>query len=415
MNMNETVTAVNPASPPASPQPIRLHLNGEWVQRSATPRTHLGDFVREQCGLTGTHLGCEHGVCGACTVMVDGQPVRSCITFAVACDSKSVRTIEGYTDDPWMARLREAFSREHALQCGYCTPGMLATAYDIVRRLPDADEARIRVELSGNLCRCTGYVGIVRAIASVLASLKADPVADAALAPAAPAASAIPAAPEPRAAAMPRFAVAAAAAATPTPAQPAAVAAPAADDKRKGWSRIEDSFSVAFAPEQVWAFMADVQALASCLPGAHVTESDGRSVKGGIAIKFGPISAAFNGSASLERIDATRSGILRGAGTDTISKSRAKGDIGYRVVGLEEGGTRVEIVLEHMLQGPLAQFSRSGLVKDFVSRMVADFGRNLAARMGGAGPDALPAAQISVGRTLASIVWARIRRLFGGR
>jgi carbon-monoxide dehydrogenase small subunit len=368
--------------------------------------------VREQCGLTGTHLGCEHGVCGACTVMVDGQPLRSCITFAVACDSKSVRTIEGYADDPWMARLRDAFSREHALQCGYCTPGMLTTAYDIVRRLPDADEARIRVELSGNLCRCTGYVGIVRAIRSVLASLKTDPVAGAALAPAAPAAPASAAAPAPRTGAMPRFAAGAASAAAPTPVQPAATPA---DDQRKGWSRIEDSFSVQFAPEQVWAFMADVQALASCLPGAHVTESDGRSVKGGIAIKFGPISAAFNGSASLERDDATRSGTLRGAGTDTISKSRAKGDIGYRVVGLEQGGARVEIVLEHMLQGPLAQFSRSGLVKDFVSRMVADFGRTLAARMGGTQPDALPAAQISVGRTLASIVWARIKRLFGGR
>jgi carbon-monoxide dehydrogenase small subunit len=327
----------------------------------------------------------------------------------VACDSKSVRTIEGYTDDPWMARLRDAFSREHALQCGYCTPGMLATAYDIVRRLPDADEARIRVELSGNLCRCTGYVGIVRAIASVLASLKADPVADAPLAPAAPAVAVAPAV---RAAAMPRFAAGAGSPAAPTPAQPAALPA-ATDDNRKGWSRIEDSFSVAFAPEQVWAFMADVQALASCLPGAHVTESDGKSVKGGIAIKFGPIAAAFNGSASLERDDARRSGTLRGAGTDTISKSRAKGDIGYRVVALEQGGARVEIVLEHMLQGPLAQFSRSGLVKDFVSRMVADFGRNLAARMGGAEPDALPAAQISVGRTLVSIVWARIKRLFG--
>jgi carbon-monoxide dehydrogenase small subunit len=310
-----------------------------------------------------------------------------------------------------MARLRDAFSREHALQCGYCTPGMLATAYDIVRRLPAADEARIRVELSGNLCRCTGYVGIVRAIASVLASLKADPVADAPLAPAAPA---IAVAPEVRAAAMPRFAASAGSPPAAAPVQPAAVLAAAADDNRKGWSRIEDSFSVAFAPEQVWAFMADVQALASCLPGAQVTESDGKTVKGGIAIKFGPISAAFNGSASLERDDANRSGTLRGAGTDTISKSRAKGDIGYRVVGLEQGGARVEIVLEHMLQGPLAQFSRSGLVKDFVSRMIADFGRNLAARMGGVEPDALPAAHISVARTLLSIVWARIKRLFGG-
>jgi carbon-monoxide dehydrogenase small subunit len=391
------------------PQPIRLQLNGKWVQHAAAPRTHLGDFVREQCGLTGTHLGCEHGVCGACTIMVEGQPVRSCITFAVACDSKSVRTIEGYDDDPWMARLRSAFSREHALQCGYCTPGMLATAYDIVRRLPDADEARIRVELSGNLCRCTGYVGIVRAIASVLAGLKTDPVAGAAVVRPAPASAAAVPTPD---AGMPRFTAVAGMPAAAARAQPAA-APGAPDENRKGWSRMEDSFSVDFPPDQVWAFMADVHALASCLPGAEVAESDGKTVKGGIRIKFGPIAAAFNGSASLERDDANRAGILRGAGTDTISKSRAKGDIGYRVVRLENGGARVEITLEHMLQGPLAQFSRSGLVKDFVARMIADFGRNLAARMGGTAADALPSSQISVVATLLSIVWARIKRPFG--
>jgi carbon-monoxide dehydrogenase small subunit len=404
MKMNEAMTAGQ-----AGPQPIRLQLNGSWVEHAATPRTHLGDFVREQCGQTGTHLGCEHGVCGACTVMVEGQPVRSCITFAVACQGKTVRTIEGYDDDPWMARLRAAFSQEHALQCGYCTPGMLATAYDIVRRLPDADEERIRVELSGNLCRCTGYIGIVRAIAEVLAGLKADPVAGAAIAPPAPAAVA---APREAAAGMPKFAASAGLPAAAASAQPAA-APDTPEESRKGWSRMEDSFSVEFPPDRVWAFMADVHALASCLPGAEVTESDGKTVKGRIAIKFGPIAAAFNGSASLERDDASRAGTLRGAGTDTISKSRAKGDIGYRVVGLENGGARVEITLEHMLQGPLAQFSRSGLVKDFVARMIADFGRNLAARMGGTAADALPAAQISVAATLLSIVWARIKRLFG--
>jgi carbon-monoxide dehydrogenase small subunit len=158
-----------PLSATSRSQTVRLHLNGELVEKTATARTHLADFVRDQCGLTGTHLGCEQGVCGSCTVMLDNQPIRACITLAAACQDRSVQTIEGYGDDSAMASLRAAFSREHALQCGYCTPGMLATAYDIVRRLPDADEARIRVELSGNLCRCTGYVGIVRAIQSVLA------------------------------------------------------------------------------------------------------------------------------------------------------------------------------------------------------------------------------------------------------
>ena len=127
--------------------------------------------------------------------------------------------------------------------------------------------------------------------------------------------------------------------------------------------------------------------------------------------RSGPISAAFNGTAVQERDDAAKTGMLRGAGTDTISQSRAKGDIGYRVVALAPGKTRVEITLDHMLQGPLAQFSRSGLVKDFVSRMVADFGRNGAARLGGSA--ALPAAQISVSRTMLSVIWSRIKRLFG--
>jgi carbon-monoxide dehydrogenase small subunit len=421
MNMNDNIKA----ELGAGPQTIRLHLNGQLVQREATPRTHLGDFVREQCGLTGTHLGCEHGVCGACTVLLDDKPVRSCITFAVACDSKAVRTIEGYGDDPLMARLRDAFWREHALQCGYCTPGMLATAYDIVRRLPDADEKRIRVELSGNLCRCTGYVGIVRAIQSVLADLKANPPV---ALPGAPAQLADNAAPPEKlrtfAAADTGLALAAAPTLSPSVPSVSSVSSvpPSAVDLfgqspsaegRKGWSHIEDSFTVDFAPEQVWAFMTDVQALASCLPGAEIIESDGKTVKGRIAIKFGPISAAFNGSAVLERDDANRVGILRGAGTDTVSHSRAKGDVGYSVTGLAQAGrTRVDITLDHMLQGPLAQFSRSGLVKDFVSRMIADFGRNLTARLGGSGAADLPAPKIGVFKLGLELVWARFRRIF---
>jgi len=149
-------------------KPIALTVNGKSVEASVQPRTHLADFLREHLRLTGTNLGCEHGVCGACTLMIDGATARSCITFAVACEGADVRTIEGFDEDPLMDALREAFSAEHALQCGYCTPGMLMSARDIVTRLPAADEARVREELAGNLCRCTGYVGIVRAILSVL-------------------------------------------------------------------------------------------------------------------------------------------------------------------------------------------------------------------------------------------------------
>jgi carbon-monoxide dehydrogenase small subunit len=148
---------------------LSLTVNGAPAVAQVEPRTSLADFLREELMLTGTNVGCEHGVCGACTVLIDGAPVRSCITLAVACDGAEVRTIEGLDDDSVAAALRDAFAAEHALQCGYCTPGMLVTARDIITRLPDADEPRVREELAGNLCRCTGYVGIVRAIMRVLA------------------------------------------------------------------------------------------------------------------------------------------------------------------------------------------------------------------------------------------------------
>jgi len=147
---------------------INLTVNGKKCAAAVEPRTHLADYLREALRLTGTHLGCEHGVCGACTVLIDGAPGRSCITYAVACDGAVVETIEGLDQDPVMVQLRRAFTEAHALQCGYCTPGMLVTARDIVLRLPTADEARVRLELSGNLCRCTGYMGIVAAILRVL-------------------------------------------------------------------------------------------------------------------------------------------------------------------------------------------------------------------------------------------------------
>ena len=151
---------------------ITLDVNGSLVAASVEPRQSLADFLRENLALTGTHLGCEHGVCGACTVFINGVPARSCIARAVSCEGDEIKTIEGFVDDPWMEVIRERFSSEHALQCGFCTPGMLVTAYDITRRIPDADEARIRVELAGNLCRCTGYKGIVNAIKGVLKDQK---------------------------------------------------------------------------------------------------------------------------------------------------------------------------------------------------------------------------------------------------
>jgi len=147
---------------------VELNINDRCYQLTLQPRTHLADALRDHCGLTATHVGCEQGVCGACTIEVDGAPQRSCLQSAKRFEGRQIRTLEAFDDDPLMAQLRAAFSAEHALQCGYCTPGMLMTARDIVLRLPDADEARVAEELAGNLCRCTGYFGIVRAILRVL-------------------------------------------------------------------------------------------------------------------------------------------------------------------------------------------------------------------------------------------------------
>ncbi|MHB1593939.1 MAG: (2Fe-2S)-binding protein [Streptosporangiaceae bacterium] len=151
-------------TPPSSRSDITLTVNGTRRTIPDVPaRTSMADLLRDHLDLTGTHVGCEHGVCGACTVLVDGEPVRSCIMLAVAAQGRSVTTIEGL-NGPEADVIRRAFSAEHGLQCGFCTPGMLATASDILRRLPGADEAVIRTELAGNICRCTGYTGIVRAI-----------------------------------------------------------------------------------------------------------------------------------------------------------------------------------------------------------------------------------------------------------
>jgi carbon-monoxide dehydrogenase small subunit len=151
---------------PAEPAiDLQLTVNGTVRQVRTEARTSLCDLLRDTLHLTGTHAGCEHGVCGACTVLLDRQPVRACITLAAACDGRAVTTVEGLSG-PLVDRLRAAFQAEHALQCGYCTPGMLVSAVDLLERKPGADEAEIRRDMSGNLCRCTGYVGIVRAIRS---------------------------------------------------------------------------------------------------------------------------------------------------------------------------------------------------------------------------------------------------------
>ncbi len=147
---------------------ITVTVNGKSCQAAVEPRLLLADFLRQTLGLTGTHVGCEHGVCGACTVLLDGDSVRSCLIFAVQADGRSVETVESLGSIGRLNALQESFHEHHALQCGFCTPGMLITATDLIRKYPLATDDDIREGLSGNLCRCTGYEHIVKAIRAVV-------------------------------------------------------------------------------------------------------------------------------------------------------------------------------------------------------------------------------------------------------
>jgi carbon-monoxide dehydrogenase small subunit len=148
----------------ADERAVRLRVNGREHVGPAEPRTLLSDFLRHGLGLTGTHVGCEHGACGACTVHVDGRPALSCLMLAVQAEGAEVLTVEGLADEDGLHPIQQAFRECHGLQCGFCTPGMLLAAKALLDEVPDPSEEEIRDHLAGNVCRCTGYVGIVRAV-----------------------------------------------------------------------------------------------------------------------------------------------------------------------------------------------------------------------------------------------------------
>ena len=153
-------------------RPVTLTINGRQHRVDVEPRHTLADVLREQLGLTGTHLGCEHGVCGACTILVDDEPVRACLLFAIQAEGMDILTIEGLADDDGeLHPVQQAFSECHGLQCGFCTPGFVLTAVHLLANNPAPDRTEIRTELSGNICRCTGYMGIVDAVEQATRSL----------------------------------------------------------------------------------------------------------------------------------------------------------------------------------------------------------------------------------------------------
>ena len=394
---------------------VRLTVNGAALSADVEPRTHLADVLRETLNLTGTHIGCEHGVCGACTLLVDDMPIRSCITFAVACDNAAVTTIEGLDEDEIARELRAAFTAHHALQCGYCTPGMIVSARDIVLRMEAPSERDIRVAMSGNLCRCTGYVGVVRATQSVIAGRRAR---GAAAVPGGhrdrlgPAGSG-------RAAALVAPVAAAGVRAAPR------VASGTAARLESDWKpqvEFRQSFVSAHPVEKVWAFFGRVEDVAACLPGASLDggENDG-AVTGKIKVKVGPVSAEFRGVAHITRDDETRRGRILGSGRDARSNSETRGMIAYSVKPDERAaGSRVDVDVGYTLTGMLAQFSRSSLVEDLARRLTAAFAQNLEARLSAGNDVADPPSavrELNAGSLIAAALLARLmdffRRVFG--
>jgi carbon-monoxide dehydrogenase small subunit len=360
---------------------IGITVNGHLVSASIEPRTHLADFLRDTLNLTGTHLGCEHGVCGACTLLLDDMPVRSCITFAAACAGSRVTTIEGLDNDEIATELRTGFTREHALQCGYCTPGMLIAARDLVVRLEAPDERNIRVGLSGNLCRCTGYVGIVRAVRSVIEQRRERgilPVAGAGRDLLGPVGSR-----NNMDASAPTIA-----SRMPATIKEVTQGIIAADIPAYLPHKVfEDQFTIAARPDRLFDLFADIAQVATCFPGASLTAVPAPDrVEGVFRVKLGPVSADFRGAARIERDPKIRAGRIIATGKDQRSGSSTQGEIRYRLVPIEQGAaTRVELSIGYSLQGILAQIARDGLVRDLARRLIADFARNLDRHLSGAG------------------------------
>ena len=386
---------------------INLLINGEGFEELVEPRTHLADFLRDRLHLTATHIRCEQGVCGACTVLIDGSPARACITYAVFCQGAEVVTLEGLENDPIVESLRRAFSIEHGLQCGFCTPGMLVTARDIVRRLPDADEARVRRELNGNLCRCTGYAGIARAICRVLeerrgvaeerpetSTAKLGPVGARHL----PGASAAEKRRLPEGSPKPEVSL--------------------VDPKDLGLgSRAANletslSFTVAHAADETWAALEDVENVARCMPGASLTEhsADGR-LAGRVTVKIGPIATNFIGTGQIIRDAAARRGVLYGSGRDRLSGTTVRAEVSYVVAGESDTETRVDVTVRALLAGAFAQFGRSSIVQDLVARITEEFSRRLQKSL--TDPEAIGSSETSLKATtlVFEVVMARLRSL----
>jgi aerobic-type carbon monoxide dehydrogenase small subunit (CoxS/CutS family)/carbon monoxide dehydrogenase subunit G len=385
---------------------VTMTVNGRAVTLAVAPRTTLSDVLRDRLGLTGTHVGCEHGVCGMCTVLLDGEAVRACLLFAVQCDGVALTTVEGLGSASDQHPLQEAFAHHHALQCGFCTPGMLMSSYDLLAG-GTYDEHRLPEDMSGVLCRCTGYRGVLAAVADV-ARTHPDGV------------------PPPRADVPPALVGRAGGASVG-----ATLADPMqhADRARKSPSSIPETIAIPAGPptatvevrseltspvDDVWAVLADFERLAACLPGAEMTADLGDDrYRGRAAVGLGPVSLRFEGlahvvdhDASARRMRVLAQGADRG-GSSTHAVIRLAAD------PVDAGGTVLWADADVHLSGRVAQFGRA-LAGDVSRRLFEQFATAVdeAARTGEA---PTPGSGPSPVRLALGALVARVRRLLTRR
>ena len=360
---------------------VRIEVNGESLAATVSARTQLAELLRDHFALTGTHLGCEQGVCGACTVVADGIPIRSCISYAHAYDGARILTVEGLGDDPVGKELREAFSKHHALQCGFCTPGMLLTARDIVQRGVATDRDTVRRELSGNLCRCTGYMGLVSAVCEVAGthpqpspeshqSRLDDPIVQPAARPARPPFTGFEIAPE--------FTL------EGVSASAQAVVADDAD----GWTSFTRHVGIRHPVTRVWTLLTDLRRVAECIPGVRITRVEGDHFAGESSIKFGPVTAIFDGQGN-RRLDPTRrSGSISASGVDANGQTSLEARFEFELEDVNSAKETIDgsaedepyaglaIGIRFRIQGHLAQFNRPELVESFADILLRQFADN---------------------------------------
>jgi aerobic-type carbon monoxide dehydrogenase small subunit (CoxS/CutS family)/carbon monoxide dehydrogenase subunit G len=372
---------------------VRMTVNGNPVTMALPARVTLSDALRDQLGLTGTHVGCEHGICGMCTVLVDGDAARACLLFAVQLDGADIVTVEGLGRQDDLHPLQESFGRHHGLQCGFCTPGFLMSSYDLLTHQPDVDRADLPAELSGVLCRCTGYRNIVDAVADVAEAHREG----------------IPAPGNCGHRTMvgrtPAGGSGTGAGTTDVEAQveaepgghPEEITLPSGEPT----IRIDVTSELSSSPDEVARVFSDVRLLARCLPGAELTDDLGDNwYRGRARIALGPVRLSFNGIAHILEQSAERIAV-HAQGRDTGGGGAQAGIV--MSAERSAAGTALHAQADVFLTGRIASFGRS-LAGDVSRRMFEDFARAVDRAAAGDDPAAAsrPASAVAlVGSALA--------------